>query len=656
MRLLSVEISNYRQYSGTQTVNLRTEKSTNINIIEGQNNAGKSNILNALTLCFYGRELHQESRSDDMETLPLVTEDALENLSAGESKSGQVKVELGESEPRYIFERQFTTYKIANGSYNDDIDELQLRRRVGSQYKIIENPNNTLNQILPPRVKDYFLFDGEALTEFFEAGYKQRVENAIVDVSHIGLLNSSHDHLETVKKEIRRKANKFEGRPSEIQNTIEEIETTISNKRTQKSQKEKDIEEITRKISDIKDDLRGAANDRARTLVEERERLEQKIDRLKRKKSEARSESCKRLNMAGPAVFTLDALNYTHETLIEMEQKGQLPPKIQDWFVRELIDEGECICGREIMDDSDARKHLEQTLENASEVSTDNLEGKAEIPRIIRDGNNRAEELEKRRRRMTDLSKKIEQTDSDLMETKAKLEGFDVPDDINVSALSKQQDDLEKQKSELETEVGRIEAKIDSNLKRKQKKEKEFRKEARKQNRHKEIINQVEFADTALEEIDSIRNTILGQIREDTQKNLNQYFNELIWKAEEYTIHLTEDYGIEVSGPDSSDNRIGSLSAGESQVLALSFMAALSDISGFQAPIIIDTPLGRIASENRKRIAQNLPTYLEDSQITFLMTDTEYDDNVRNLMKHRVGNEYRLNFEDGQTEVREYGR
>jgi DNA sulfur modification protein DndD len=85
-------------------------------------------------------------------------------------------------------------------------------------------------------------------------------------------------------------------------------------------------------------------------------------------------------------------------------------------------------------------------------------------------------------------------------------------------------------------------------------------------------------------------------------------------------------------------------------------MAALSDISGFRAPIVIDTPLGRIASENRKRIAQNLPSYLEDTQITFLMTDTEYDDNVRNLMKHRVANEYLLEFKEGQTEVVEYDR
>jgi DNA sulfur modification protein DndD len=96
------------------------------------------------------------------------------------------------------------------------------------------------------------------------------------------------------------------------------------------------------------------------------------------------------------------------------------------------------------------------------------------------------------------------------------------------------------------------------------------------------------------------------------------------------------------------------LSAGEKQVLALSFMAALSDISGFTAPIVIDTPLGRISSEPKELIAQNLPAYLEDTQITFLMTDEEYTSTVQGLIQDRVANEYKLNYANGTTEVTAY--
>ncbi|MDL0123494.1 AAA family ATPase [Halobacterium salinarum] len=650
MEILSLEISNYRQYIGTQKIDLATSGERNLNIIEGQNGAGKSNILNAITLCFYGRELHQETRTEEMEQLPMVSEPIIDDLSPGESESGHVKIELGDDHPEYIFERNFTTYRVGS-SYNDDVGELQLQRRAGNQYTIVENPNRTLTQILPSRVKDYFLFDGEALSDFFDSGYKSRVKDAIIDVSHIGLLNNSVSHLETVKDDIRRKATDFEGRPQEIQEEIDAIEQTLSEKRAEKAEKEGTIQEYDSQIEQIKEKLRGAANDRARELVEKRERLEEEIKELKAKRETKREEADKLLNKAGPAIFAIDALEYTREALVDLEEKGQLPPKIQDWFIEELIEEGECICGRNLSDDEEARNHLRNMLENTSNVSTDNLEGKAEIPRIIRDGNDWARDLRQARKRIRELSDEIEVKDKEFVETKAELEGFDVPDEVDVSELSQQQDKLEGRKSELIGEVARLEGDIESKESTKEKKEKEFRKEAEKQGRHNDILAQVDFADSALDDMEEIRARILNRIRDNTEENLNQYFNELIWKDEEYDITLTQDYGIEINGPESSGNRIGSLSAGESQVLALSFMAALSEISGFRAPIVIDTPLGRIASENRKRISQNLPSYLEDTQITFLMTDTEYDDDVRGRMKHRVANEYLLDFDGGRTEV-----
>ena len=80
-------------------------------------------------------------------------------------------------------------------------------------------------------------------------------------------------------------------------------------------------------------------------------------------------------------------------------------------------------------------------------------------------------------------------------------------------------------------------------------------------------------------------------------------------------------------------------------------MAALSDISGFNAPVLIDTPLGRISSNPKKDIAQNLPDYLEGTQMTFLMTDEEYTEGVQSMMEHKVVNEYQLVYNNGTTEV-----
>ena len=102
---------------------------------------------------------------------------------------------------------------------------------------------------------------------------------------------------------------------------------------------------------------------------------------------------------------------------------------------------------------------------------------------------------------------------------------------------------------------------------------------------------------------------------------------------------------------------LGSLSAGERQVLALSFLAALREVSGFEAPIIIDTPLGRISKDPRENIARLLPQFLGETQTTMFVTDQEYTQSVRKLLSTHVGKEYRLEFDEAltQTEVVDYG-
>jgi len=150
-----------------------------------------------------------------------------------------------------------------------------------------------------------------------------------------------------------------------------------------------------------------------------------------------------------------------------------------------------------------------------------------------------------------------------------------------------------------------------------------------------------------------MKDDIVSSVREEIETKMDEYFNEIIWKEENYTVSLTKEYQVRVVGP-RNDNKIGSLSAGERQVLAFSFLAALTSVSGFNAPLVIDTPLGRISSTPKRRLAQNLPEYINDTQMTFLMTDEEYTDEVRMNMKPHMSNEYRLDFADEVTEVVPY--
>ena len=77
------------------------------------------------------------------------------------------------------------------------------------------------------------------------------------------------------------------------------------------------------------------------------------------------------------------------------------------------------------------------------------------------------------------------------------------------------------------------------------------------------------------------------------------------------------------------DNIIGTLSAGQTLFLSLSYIAAVRDVTDTDYPMIVDSPLGRIAGEERVDAAKTLPIYLEGTQMSFLVTNTEYDAEIK---------------------------
>ena len=67
-------------------------------------------------------------------------------------------------------------------------------------------------------------------------------------------------------------------------------------------------------------------------------------------------------------------------------------------------------------------------------------------------------------------------------------------------------------------------------------------------------------------------------------------------------------------------------------------------VSGFDAPLVIDTPLGRMSREPKLNIAEKLPSYLKGKQITLLLTEEEYTPEVRKRIQKHVGKEYKIKF------------
>lgn len=651
IQIIEVTVEDYRQYEGTESFELGVTEDQNINVIQGQNGSGKSNFLNAITLCFYDKETHlDDSEEQGLDTDPYVNLTRLNEIDIGETASGSIEVKLGREEPKYIFERTFTTAKIGEDEYESETGELQLHQRFGNEWKPVDQPNTRLSEILPTRVHEYFFFDGEKLDSFFEEGYMSKIKKAILDVSHIQLLERAEDHLDTVQSEFERESANFEGETEKKEKKYRDAKEELERLKEEKKRIESNISDAEAERDDIDGQLSDSRDEEVRRKQRRREELNSDIEDLEDDIAEARTEAGEALTQAGILVYNHDALQFAREQFEAMENDGELPPKIQSPFIDELLERGECICGEDLTEAPDKRARLKELQKDVPEISDDAIEGKFEIPNVLESADERVQKLIEKKRDVENTRDKIQEAENEVQEISAFLESKDIPDDVDVSRLEKQRKKLEKRIEEMQEEKGRTGSRIESQEKTVEKLRKEWEEEMDKEEKRKALLRKIKFVKMAKERVINIKEEILEQVRQQTEDYLEDYFNTLIWKDEEYDIELTEEYQVNITSP-SGNKGLGTLSAGESQILALSFMAAMSQISGFSAPVVIDTPLGRISSEPKHRIAQNIPKYLEGKQVTFLMTDEEYTQKVSAFLKGSVANEYKLDYASEKTEV-----
>jgi DNA sulfur modification protein DndD len=140
------------------------------------------------------------------------------------------------------------------------------------------------------------------------------------------------------------------------------------------------------------------------------------------------------------------------------------------------------------------------------------------------------------------------------------------------------------------------------------------------------------LAKTLREILAELHESTLHEIRKRVEEQTNAIFSKLIsrrWQLDK--VIISPDYKIRVLDKEGVDN-LKTLSAGQTLYLSLSFISALRQITATNYPMVIDSPFGKVSGEERIWAAEDLPIFLPDTQITFLVTDTEYSSDVSNIL------------------------
>jgi DNA sulfur modification protein DndD len=634
MKLERITLENFRQYHGRQRLTFSKDKKRNVTVIHGVNGAGKTTLFTAINWCLYGEGA--SSASD------LVSKEAISHAQKGEAVRTLVELAFQHDGERYVVTRRLSGEKQADGSISvsGEEDLTMMLTRMDGQAERAHNPIGRMNSILPSNVRTYFLFDGEKIDNFAKPEASEEVRYAIYNVLKLEVLTRGRNHLTDVAAEYRRELKRVSS--GELRGLVEREEKALAEKEkahARKEELEREIESARRKIGDIDKRLREMQS--ARGLQQQRDLLERDLKERQDEMDQLISR-IRNLAASGFVIVAQPAVERALAILDEKRERGEIPSNIRHQFVQDLMDRMRCICGRDFKTGGAEHKRL-LALMNSSlpgSLEDDVLDTAAALRPFAERAEALKENVDSSMRRRAELKDIIKRLEEEADDVSRKLKGSPQEE---ISRLEKQREGFRADIESGKSEQGSLDARIEALSNELDDLTKQIKVTKKEKSTERLLTRKSELAQHAADAIDEVYETFADDMRRRIEAKTKEIFKLLIWKDSHFhDVRLGPDYYLEVIDRYGMPARLD-LSAGERQVLSLSFITAMSRVSEEEAPLVMDTPFGRLSSHHRNSITRHLPELAD--QLVLFVTDEELRDQARKNLEPKIGAEYRLVFD-----------
>jgi DNA sulfur modification protein DndD len=648
MRIKYIRLNNYRQFKEVE-ITFTKDVQYDIHVIIGRNGTGKTNILNAVNWCLYGIEPHLSSESL---RLPRLNLRAIAASQPGDQQKVDVSIMAEDGENWVLFSRE-EDYVI---------HEKDEPKPSGVEFEVTacdpkgnarimkgDEASTFVERFFPQGIREFFFFDGERLDNYFKSATGQQISHAIFEISQVQILEVVEDNLQKVVADLRKDAGKQN--PS-IDQTTREMESKKGDLRDTEQQ----LQECERQISLAKEQVREIRNNLMGTpdvenLQRERDRLRLRVREKENSLKELAKEKDDVLFEYANVVRLYPALENALKIIKEKRNRKEIPPTIDRALLDSILKTRECICGRTVASGSEAEQRiyeLQQEIKLSSEVAQVllSIEGslhshtaklgklKAELKKISDETGAYKNDLEELTERLRKVDSQIAGYDVErIREWHRQLKNYEQTYEDNL----KRQGVLTSKKRDLEQTIKNLQERLDL--------------EIRKEEKFRHLRELIDFGTLASNMARQSKNSIMETIRKQIEGETKKVFFRLIWKKEtfgdvrideKYDIHLIHSLGYE---------SLGTTSAAERELLAFAFTLALHSISGFDSPILIDTPVSRVSDEQRENFGSTFAAIDPGKQVILLFTPSEYSYEVSKTLDRIAGSRSKLEMSSDEKDV-----
>lgn len=361
MYITKIKLKNFRCYENEEfLVQEGSVLNKPITIIYGLEGSGKTSLFNAVGWALYGEET-ERLLNEQKQDLAIPNLNAFSNSSRAEvSVSVDLMFEKDEEISRVKISRRSQYLKGMSDASSSNSEALIFYKN-GKTRSIEEDTekvefNNFMGKYFPQQLLEFYMFTGEYLKRTyttkgsnlqrgimgqFKTGAIINMCNKLGELkehySKIARKKSNNHTLDSELKEEQEKKTKLDKRFQELNDTISKLEELVKNEETDIIRYSEEYGRLKEKSEQIKkrDDLSKSLSDK------------------KRQSTDLEVSLYKSILEKGHFLHSKEKLGNALEEIEKEVGKRKLPPDVEAPFVKSLLEEHICICGREIPKDSE---------------------------------------------------------------------------------------------------------------------------------------------------------------------------------------------------------------------------------------------------------------------------------------------------------------
>lgn len=640
LQLGRILLKNYKAYAGEVYVNLSLDPHKTVTVIHGEMGKGKTTLIGAIYWCLYGREKPGRYMITD-ET--VMNNDALRKLKPGDVDDVYVEISIHEEgEIRYIIRRSVHFTKkgestegrelvLVGGRLPSGIDveekiELSERPKNGTgdwvAYTDPQRVKDRIERIFPESLSSYFLFDAELLDNFFKKSDKENhVKKGIENISGLPLIESAIKHVKNASEIVRKSTKDVNLEP--IENERNHYIKAEKRYNEQIESAKINIESLDKNIKSNEEYLRNYNADIITSVQGQIDTIEKAIKRLNKHAKDHKHDMNNWLLYANTVLRLREPMINSMELCNAWEREGKIPIAVSKHALENMLQGNppECICGTPLNEGSDSRTKIKTLLDKnlaESPVIQSITVGRSRWSDMVAESTDMGIVLDKYRANRDEMDTEEQAYKKNKKTLAEKLEGY------NEAVIREKSKEVRRLKDELveqERKLAIAESEMAKASAGREICDRKYDRIVKEDKKYTSQKNRMAIAKAIQSILSQCKSELIDEMRQTVSEKTTEYFHKLVSKDDFSSIEISNAYRASALG---HDERAKSLSEGQSCCLALSYIAAIREISNRNYFMVIDSPLHNISQLERVGIAKNLPSFLPDTQITLLVQDQEY--------------------------------